>query len=164
MPKYFYTATSLKGETKTGVLEAEDEHELARILRKEKYVLVSASLEKSKRGLKIFQSLIGVSLKEKLFFTRNLRLMIKAGVSLPRALKILANQTENKNFQKVLNKIKEEITKGKKLSEALRDWPKVFSELFCSMVETGEETGNLEEVLKNLARQMERTYELKVCS
>ena len=161
MPRYFYTATSLKGEPKTGTSEAKNERELARSLRKEGYILVSASLEKSKKKIKIFQNLIGVSLKEKLFFTRNLRLMIKTGISLPKSLNILSLQTENKKFKEALIKIREEIIKGKKLSESLKDYPGIFSELFCNMIETGEETGNLEEVLENLARQMERTYELK---
>jgi len=161
MPKYFYSATSLEGEPKTGTVEVKDEHELARDLRKEGYVLVSASLEKSKRKLDLFQGIARVSLKDKLFFTRNLRLMIKSGIPLPRALGIISLQTENKKFKEALLRIKEDVLKGKKLSESLQKFPNIFSELFCSMIEIGEETGNFEEVLNNLAEQMERTYELR---
>jgi len=161
MPKYFYTATSLAGESKTGVFEAENESELARLLRKEEYILISASIEKPKKKIEVFSKLTKVPLKEKLFFTRNFRLMIKTGVPLPKALKILSSQSGNKKFEEVLIKIRGEIIKGKKLSDSLEKWPGVFSELYCSMVRVGEETGNLEEVLRNLAQQMERTYELK---
>ena len=99
MPKYFYNATSLEGEPRTGVKEAESEQQLAKILRQEGYILVSAHLEERKKRLEIFGSLSKISLKEKLFFTRNLRLMIKSGISLPKALNILSAQSRNQRFQ-----------------------------------------------------------------
>ena len=161
MPKYFYQATSNEGEIQSGVLEAKDESELAKTLRQKGYILVSANLEEKKEKLNFLKKIQGVSLKDILFFTRNLKLMIKSGISLPKALSILSAQTANKKFKNILSKIKDEIVKGKKLSEALREYPDVFSELYSSMVEIGEETGNLEDVLGNLSKQMERTYELK---
>jgi len=160
MPKYFYNATSLDGEHESGILEVENEKELAKTLRDKGYILISASLGKPKGKIEIFKALTRVSLKDKLFFTRNLRLMIKAGISLPKALNILSLQTDKKKFKEIIIKVKDEITKGRKLSEALKDYPEVFSELYSNMIEVGEETGNLEEVLKNLSKQMERTYEL----
>lgn len=161
MPKYFYTATSFDGEPKSGILEAKDESELAKLLRKEGYVLISSSLEKQKKKIQILSKLTKVPLKEKLFFTRNFRLMIKAGVPLPKSLRILATQTRNEKFKSALLKIREEVTKGKKISDCLKVFPDIFSDFFCSMVKTGEETGNLEEVLENITQQMERTYELR---
>jgi type IV pilus assembly protein PilC len=161
MPKYFYQATSAEGEIESGILEAKDESELAKNLRQKGYILVSASLEEEKERLGFLRRFKKVSLKDVLFFTRNLGLMIKAGISLPKALSILSAQTANKKFKEILFKIKDEIVKGKKLSEALKDHSDIFSELYSSMVEIGEETGNLEDVLKNLAKQIERTYELR---
>ena len=102
MPKYFYTATSPEGETKTGTSEAHNEQELAKLLRKEGYILISANLEGSKKKINFFSKLSGVPIKEKLFFTRNFRLMIKAGVPLPKALNILTSQSKHKGFQKAL--------------------------------------------------------------
>lgn len=165
MAKYFYTARSYKGETKSGILEAKSERELAKILRQEGYILISAIPEKEKEkkkelGISIPFLKGKVSLTEKMIFTRNLQIMIKAGVSLPRAMRTLALQTRSKRFQKVLLDISEEITKGKNFSDSLGKWPDIFSELFQSMIKVGEETGNLEEVLKVLTRQMEREYEL----
>jgi len=161
MPKYFYQATSAEGEIQSGVVEAKDESELAKNLRQEGFILVSASLEKNKKKFGFLGNLKGISLKEKLFFTRNLRLMIKSGISLPKALSILSTQAGNKKFQETLYQIKDEIVKGKKLSETLKDFPEAFSELYSSMVEIGEETGNLEDILNGLSKQMERTYELR---
>ena len=162
MPKYFYTARSFSGEGRTGILEATDEHQLASILRQEGYILISANLEEREKKLEIsFSFFAGVSLVEKMIFTRNLRIMIGAGISLPRALETLASQSKNKKFKKALISIAEEITKGKSFSDALSSHSDIFPELFISMVKVGEEAGTLEDVLKVLTNQMEREYELK---
>jgi len=94
-------------------------------------------------------------------FCRNLQVMIASGVSLPRALTILSEQSRKKKFQKILLKIKEEITKGRSFSETLADFPAVFSDLFINMLKVGEETGNLEEVLRISEKQMEKENQLK---
>ena len=164
MPIYHYTAKSLKGEEKSGTLEAKDEHQLARTLRNQGLILIKAKAEteqlKKRRydiSLPFFDS---VSLKEKLFFTRNLQTMIGAGLSLPRALDSLANQSKNKKFKKTLFAIRETVIKGTNFSDALAGYPDIFSELFQSMVKVGEEAGTLEQVLKTLTRQMERQHKL----
>lgn len=168
MPTYLYTAKSLKGESKAGEKVASDESELAKILHQEGYTLVSAkSAEGGKKKFNLKDWLNNlpllsiVSLKEKLMFTRNLQVMVVSGVTLPRALKTLSLQTKNKKFQKTLEQVAEEIIKGKSFSESLSGYPKVFSELFQNMVKVGEESGNLDKVLKILTRQMEREHDLK---
>jgi len=165
MPKYFYTAKSLKGEEKSGTLEAKDIHQLAKKLREQDFILIKVETEGEKikkRKLVITLPFFGgVSLKEKIFFTRNLQVMISAGFPLPRVLEILANQTKSKKFKKALSDIKEDIIKGKSFSEALCPYSYIFSEVFQSVVKVGEESGTLEEVLKILANQMEKENELK---
>lgn len=145
-------------------MDAEDEHELARLLRKEGYVLVSARVlerKEQKRPWAIPFLFGRVSLADKLMFTRNLRVMVSAGISLPRGLTMLASQSKSRKFRNALQDIAQRITRGQAFSEALASHPDIFSELFCSMVRIGEESGTLEEVLKNLSLQMEREYELK---
>ncbi len=163
MPRYFYTAKSLTGESKTGTLEAKDVHQLAKTLRKEGLILVQALSEEErlKKGFKFSLPFQDVSLKEKMFFTRNLQVMISAGLPLTEALETLALQTENKKFKRVLKSIREEIVRGQSFSDSLAKYPNIFSDFFQNLVKVGEETGNLEEVLKILARQMEREHELK---
>jgi len=163
MPKYSYTAQSLKGESKSGILEAKDEYQLARALRQEGLVLIKAEVEKksTRKSLEIPLPSLGVSLAEKLFFTRNLRVMIAAGLPLPRALGTLADQAKNKKFKKAILSIQEEVVKGKSFSDCLTGYPDIFSELFQSMVRVGEESGTLEDVLQTLSRQIEREYDLK---
>lgn len=165
MPKYFYTAKSLKGESETGSREAKDEHELARVLYQEGYVLIKATAEEEKikkRELEISLPFLGgVSLKEKMVFTRNLGVMISAGISLPQALKTLAKQAKSQKFKKTLLKITGQVIKGESFSDSLAQHPDIFSELFWNMVKVGEESGKLEESLAILTRQMERESELK---
>jgi len=163
MPRYFYTAQSLTGESKSGILEAKDEHQLARILRQEGLILIRAELEEKvrKKRFEISLSFFGVPLVEKMFFTRNLQVMISAGLSLPRAIGNLSLQTKNKKFKASLLKIQEEITKGRSFSDSLADYPEIFSELFQNMVRVGEESGTLEEVLKVLSLQMEKEADLR---
>lgn len=163
MPKYFYTAKSFSGEGKTGTLEAKDEYQLARILRQEGYILVSAKLtEAEKKKIEISLPFFGgVSLTEKMMFTRNLRIMISAGISLPRALETLASQSKSKKFKKSLLDIANQITKGESFSDSLSAYSDIFPDLFVSMVKVGEEAGTLEDVLNVLTNQMEREYELK---
>jgi len=163
MPKYSYFAKSFKGEIKSGTQEAKSEKELARLLRQDGYILISVNLETKKRKLEISSSFFkrSVGLTDRMMFTRNLQVMVSAGISLPRAIRTLSLQTKNKNFQQILLEIVEEINKGKSLSDSLTKYPNAFSELFQSMIKVGEESGTLEEVLKVLTRQMERDYELK---
>lgn len=161
--KFYYTALSTKGESKEGVLETQDERQLAQLLRKEGLILVRAEpQEKTKKfNLEIPSPFAGISLTDKIFFTRNLQVMIAAGLPLPRALDTLANQTKNQKFKKVILEIRKEVIRGENFSKALEKYPKIFPELFQNMVKAGEESGTLEEVLKVLTHQMERDHELK---
>lgn len=166
MPQYFYTAKSFKGEIKTGTLEAGTKKELSKILHQEGYVLIRAEAElkikDKKNKFEISLSFFGkVSLTEKMMFTRNLRVMVSAGVSLPRSLSILSTQSKNPKFKKALAEILEAVNKGKSFSESLKKYPEIFSELFVSMIRAGEESGTLENVLKNLAYQMEKEHNLR---
>ena len=167
MPKYYFTAKSQKGESYSGSQQAQNEHELARALRKDGYLLISAiesekgksPLETKRYSLPFFGG--RVPLKEKLFFVKNLQVMVSAGVSLPKSLKVLSEQSRNKKFKKVLSEVAEAIVKGEHFSEAIARYPEVFSNLFVNIVKVGEESGSLQENLSILARQMERENDLK---
>lgn len=162
MDKFFYSAKSLDGVEKKGEIEAADSREVARILHHEGFVLIDCRREKSeRRKLEISLPFFGVSVKEKVFFTKNLQVMIGAGLSLPRAIGILSDQAKNAKFKNTLAIIKAEVTKGKNFSDSIQKFPDVFSEFYCSMVKVGEETGTLEKVLGILDRQLEKDYELQ---
>jgi len=165
MPRYSYIAKSPQGEEKSGEVDAKSSCQLARTLKEQGFILIKAESksdkEKKKSPAFSFPFLGGVSLTEKLMFTRNLQVMITSGLPLPRSLETLALQSNNKKFRKALLEIREKIIKGSNFSDTLADYPQIFSELFQNMIKVGEETGGLDEVLKILSRQMERENELK---
>lgn len=166
MVNYFYKAKNLKGEEKSGILEAQDEKQLAKFLKKKGYFLISVKeTEKKKKfeisGLSFLEKFKNISLTEKLFFTKNLEVMIRTGVALSRALGILQQQIKNKKFKKAINAISERIMKGDSFSQAFSYFPKIFSPLYQETLKIGEETGKLDQSLKILAEQMEREHNLK---
>ncbi len=163
MPRYFYQAKSLEGKEESGSLIAKNERQLARALREKGYFLISTRAEREEKvaKLNIFEKLMGVPFQEKLFFTRNLEVMARTGVPLPRAFVILAQQTKSKKFSEALKKISEKIIKGESISSALSSFPGIFSSLFQETLKVGEETGKLEDSLKVLAKEMEREYTLR---
>lgn len=161
MPKFSYTAKNQLGTVQTGVAVASDAISLAQILKNQNLELITAKPQ-SGGGLNMEISFGNrVSLVEKLMFTRNLQVMIASGVPVPRALDILSQQTKNKYFGEILNKVAGDIIKGGKFSDALKKHSKVFPDIFCSMIALGEESGTMDKVLKDLEFQMEKEHTLK---
>lgn len=156
MPKFIYKGRTFEGIEVEGELEARDDFELAKILR-EKGVILTFFKEKKEK----IKRHISVPLTQKIFFTRNLKVMIESGISLPRAIDVLAQQIKHKNFKKVLFEIRDRIIRGEQFSETLKSYPGIFSEIYQNMIKVGEETGKLEEVLERLAFQMETEHQLK---
>jgi type IV pilus assembly protein PilC len=116
-----------------------------------------STMDKINEFLLIFSR---VPSSEKLFFVQHLSVMLKAGVSLLISLQTLAKQTKNLLFVKVLNDISANVEKGKSLTESLKTHEKVFGELFVNMIEAGETSGKLENVLGQLYIQMKKQHEL----
>ncbi len=103
----------------------------------------------------------GVPVKEKMLFSKYLSVMIRAGLPLKDSLMEISAQTKMKKFQNVLAVIVHEVENGQFLSTAMAHYPKIFDELFTSMVRVGEESGKLSENLDYLAVQLERADTLK---
>lgn len=162
--EYEYKALNENGEVISGLRHAEDELDLNTDLRREGLNLISAD-PVGKFNLKsIFSKIqkIGtVSMHDKIMIYSNISSMLAAGLSLSRALKIMIRQTKNRKTKDVLEKIQENVKKGSSFSDALSEFPNVFSPLMISMVRAGEESGNLVDALKVTAEQLEKTYVLK---
>lgn len=112
------------------------------------------------RGLKLSFKPKGVALRDKVIFTRQLAVMTKAGLPLVNALQALGKQTDNKYFKEVLEKVVVEVKGGQPLSKILTKFPKVYPDVYVAAVRAGENTGQLAEVLFNLAEQQEKQAEL----
>lgn len=101
-----------------------------------------------------------ISFVQKMLFVFHLQIMTKAGLSIVAALKILSEELENPRFKLIIGKIKEEVEKGRQLSEVLAEYPKVFPPIYVSMIAAGEAAGKMEEALKQVSNQMKKSHEL----
>lgn len=165
MPTFTYTAKSIDGKTLSGTRDAKDRDELGHILREQGFVLTSAEEGGKKSGgldalLARLSSFKGVSLVDKIMFTRNLAVMIGAGLALNRALSVLEEQTENKKLKAVIGEVVRGVQGGKPFSDCIAKHPAAFPELYVNMVRIGETAGNLEEVLNGLADQMKKDHDI----
>lgn len=110
---------------------------------------------------RIISRIRGVSLVHKMMFTRNLALVVKAGMSLPQGLDALSKESDSPLLKIILGEIKIDINQGKEFSQALSKHANIFDPFYISMVKTGETSGSLEEVLNNLATHMEKDRALR---
>lgn len=101
-----------------------------------------------------------VPLTQKIFFIQNLGIMLKAGLSLGQALNAITKQASNKKLQNILKDVTKRVEKGEPFSKTLAVHPKTFNELFVSMVASGEASGNLEEILFQVHKQLKRSHQL----
>lgn len=164
MAKYLYTARNAAGKPMSGELDAKDERDLAAQLRANGFIVTSMEKQAEKEdrhAIKILDRFQGVSLKDKLFFTRNLSVMISSGLTVARAVSNLSVQTKNKRFQKVLETIYKDIQSGTTFSATLAKFPAIFNDLFVNMVRVGEIGGTLDQSLQIITSQMEKDHELQ---
>lgn len=94
-------------------------------------------------------------------FARQMATMMKAGVPLVQAFDIVAEGVENPNLQKLITSIRDSVASGAGFAPSLREHPKHFDDLFCNLVEAGEQSGALETMLDRIATYKEKTEALK---
>ncbi len=158
MAKFLWEGTTRAGELKKGTMEAESADIVESRLRGD-----NLTVKKVKREARQIVLSIGspVNPKDLQIFTRQLATMIDAGLPLVQCLDILANQTPNKIFGRILGNIKATVEQGSTFSEALRKHPKVFDELYVNLVAAGEVGGILDTILNRLAQYIEKNVKLK---
>lgn len=164
MPLFKYKILDTEGKTTEGTLEAKDKFELYHTVKGGGATVVSA--EEVKEGgfsnfslSSVFSFFGGVKTHDKVIFAKNLSKMIDAGLPVTRALSIMERQAKGA-FKIVLKGLEESLSKGNTFSDSMKNYPKVFSTLFVSMVRAGEESGNLSSALQSVGLQMEKSYQL----
>lgn len=161
MPIYSYIVKTAAGKTEKGQVESESSAEATKKLRSTGVIVLQlreGNDEKSKFSLTGF--LNRVSLKEKIIFTRQLSVMVKAGLPIVKALEALKKQTQQNYFKEVIDSLAVQLKGGQTLSQSMAKHPKVFPSIYIAVVKAGEETGQLSEVLLNLAEQQEKDADL----
>lgn len=164
MPIFNYSAAERSGKTVKGEREAKDEKELAHGLKKEGLLLLEAKTGKSDLANldvgNLFLRLKPISIVDKMFFARNLSVMISAGLPFTRALEALSQETANPKFKKIIDNINTSVLKGKSFADSLKEHRQIFGDLFINMVEVGDISGKLARILGLLANQMKKDYSL----
>jgi type IV pilus assembly protein PilC len=165
MPTTFqYKVRDTQGRLLQGSLDGDSQTLVAEKLRNMGYVPIAINQEKSaslSKDLSIPGLSDRVSIKDVAVFSRQFATMINSGLSLIRALTILAEQTENKKLASVVTEVRLDVEKGASLSQAIGRHPKVFNRLYVAMVRAGETGGVLDSVLLQLADIIEKQVELK---
>lgn len=162
MPQFAWEGRTRAGEVRKGLMEAEAEPDLANRLRAQGITLSKAKKKAKDIELKLpFGIGQGVPEKDIVVFTRQFATMIDAGLPIVQCLDILASQTPNKNFQKVLYDVKAQVESGATFSDALKKHPKVFNDLYSNLVQAGEVGGILDTILSRLAVYIEKAMKLK---
>ena len=161
---YAYKVRDRQGKVVTGTLEAESVSIVAGKLRSMGYVPVSIESNEtnlSAKEIKIPGFSGRIKLKEVAVFSRQFATMINSGLTLLRALSILADQTESKELSRIIGEIRKDVERGSSLSAALAKHPKAFSRLYVAMVRSGETGGSLDTVLLRLATTIEQQVNLR---
>jgi len=161
---FSYKAKSKNGELVDGILESADRFALSRELRSRELTPVSIAEKNSSYSFNLMAFLNNffsrVSIVELILFTKNLSGMLRAGLSLSRALSVLEKQTKKQNFNKILVALSQEVNAGGTLSSGFAKFPNVFSKLFVSMTKAGEESGNLTGAISEVGANLEKAHSL----
>lgn len=164
MPKFAYTATSTTAKNKIikGEVEAKDRADAIALLGNQKLNPLSVKAA-SESGFTISKLLGGEHVKpdELVIFTRQLSAMIGAGVPILRSLESLGSHSENPTFKKVIEDVVSSIEGGSTFGDALQKHPNVFSDIYINMVKAGETAGILDDILKRLALQQEKSATIR---
>ncbi len=160
MAIYIWKGKNKYGDLVGGERTAASVDELTRNLQKEQIAIISIS---AKRGLPPipFLKRERVRLKELAVYSRQLSVLIDAELPLIQSLGILAEQQKNKYFRRVINTIKEDVEAGSTVNQAMRKHPKVFDDLYCNLVASGEQSGSLDVMLRRLSEYIEKTVKLR---
>lgn len=134
---------------------------LAKVSLRKQGIVVSHIKEKRKDILgQIFKR--GISSLDITIFTRQLATMMRAGVPLVQGLDIVSEGLDNQSMRNVVAGIKSEVENGNTFAGGLRKFPQHFDQLFCSLVESGEQSGSLDTMLERVATYKEKSEQLKM--
>ena len=175
MAMYAFKGVAPSGKQVSGTRDAESPKALRQLLRKDGVHVMSFELSRGgklakeqnakkgglSRDVDLGGLIGGVKKAEIATFTRQMATLIKAGIPLADTLGALVEQIPNMRFKAPVSEVRAAVNEGSALADALAKHPKLFDELFVSMVRAGEVAGNLDEVLIRLADFLEGSQKLK---
>ena len=152
MSRFSYVARDIDGALYKGTIEAADKREVRLSLRQKGFYPTSIRSVREWKHLTLFST---ITSDEVAIFAEQLSVMVDAGLTLVKCLTTLADQTKNEKFKQIINAVRMDVENGVSFADALNNYPKVFSNLFVSLVRTGEIGGVLSKSLQQIAEYLE---------
>ena len=167
MPVYEYEALLSNGKKDSGVMDAESESAARTRLRSSGKYPVKIRQSRTKSSAADSSGLARVSIFERVkaeeinIVTRQLATLLGAGIPLDAALSSIVDQSDNPALKKMAAQLKESISEGEPLSQALEKYQRLFPNMYINMIRAGEASGSLDKVLTRLADFGEKQQALK---
>ena len=163
MPKFEYIARTRDGKRETGIVEVPSEDTLVSRLQDKGLVVTKVTPVGKKVAVKVTtkrrpRRKFGhskVKLYDLVFFARQLAILLDSGITIHKSLDAILKQVDSAKLYKIIEDTKADVETGLTLRDALAKYPKVFSDLWVNLVESGEASGNLALVLDRLAQYLE---------
>ncbi len=163
MSKYAYKARNQSGKLIEGIIEAENTKSVVNSLSDRELTAVSIKIRAEQTDLmeqfNHWQAIGSIKIDDIMLFSRQMHSLSKAGVPIIRAINSLTESTRNTALANALSNIASSLESGLTLSQAMGQHPKIFSHLFISIVNVGEETGGLDQAFLQISQYMEREKE-----
>ena len=158
MPVYKWKARTVKGEVHDGELTAANPQEVIGYLRRKRLIPVAVNVKPKELKLSLGG---GVSTRDVVLFSRQFATMINSALPLVQCLSILTQQTDNPKFRETINSIRVDVEAGNTLADSMGKYPKMFSNLYISMIGAGETGGILDTIMLRLSEYLEKNDAIK---
>jgi len=160
MPVYQWKGKNRYGDIVEGRRVARSVEDLSDNLQREQITVIDIERKKAEFRIPFLQTQ-KVKLKDLAVYSRQLSVLIDAELPLIQGLTILAEQTKNKYFKQVIKDVRGDVEAGSTLNQAKKKFPRVFDNLYCNLVASGEQSGSLDIMLRRLAEFLEKIVRLR---
>lgn len=159
--KFLYQARNKAGDFKKGTVTAATQVKAEQLLTDNGLIIISLKEEKASilDGFESFNNRVGY--KDLVLFSRQFSTLVGARVPIVQSLRILGTQVSNKGLINITKSLVQSVESGDSLSAALARHPRVFGNIYISLVRSGEASGRVAESLAYLADQLEKDYDLR---
>jgi len=157
-----YLAYDAEGNERRGTLNVEQEDTAERLLYERG--LIVAQLKPTGQGINLaqwFPTFFGPKKRDVIILSNQLANLLESGVAILPALELMSQETTSSSLSRVLEEIVEDIRQGSSISDALAKHEQTFSPIYQNMIRVGERTGNIGEILRQLAEHMEKEETVK---
>ncbi|HEY1074797.1 MAG TPA: type II secretion system F family protein [Patescibacteria group bacterium] len=152
MPNFRYTVLDPTGKRFTKLMAAANRNEVAKFLQQNKYFIIDiteTTVRRINRSTPLNQ-------RDKISFTQNIAVLLSSGISLGEAVTIVEQDSSSKSAASFYTSIRNDLEQGTALSKALAHYPNLFDSVYISLIEAGENSGELSEVMNSLASSIEK--------